>query len=465
MDYERQRQAAADRIGVRTSILDKLVAAKRPKNSDEAGESVMFPEVEPWPEPVNGARLLDDLAASARRFIVLPKHGDTALALWVLFTYLIDAVNVAPIMALASPEKRCGKTTALAWLSRLIYRVLPASNITPAALFRAVEAWKPTLLIDEADSFLRENEELRGVLNSGHTRATAYVIRTVGEDFEPRRFSTWGAKAVALIGHLPDTLHDRSIVLDMRRKLPGERVEKLRYANDAEFEELAGKCIRFAKDCAERVGAVRITLPDGLNDRAADNWEPLFAIAEAAGGDWPERARAAALVLSGAEQEAPSLNVELLADIRKAFEIEGTDRLSGAELVKILCADAERPWATFARGKELTQAKLARRLRGFGVLSKSIRLPDGDRLKGYERDQFTEAFERYVCAQPADTSFQSVTAGQPNNDAGFSDFPKRDSYDVSRIENTPKAAPVLDCPAVTLSNGVNGQNDEEGIEI
>jgi putative DNA primase/helicase len=450
---------------VRTSILDKLVAAKRPKNGDEAGESVMFQEVEPWPEPVNGARLLDDLAASARRFIVLPKHGDTALALWVLFTYLIDAVNVAPIMALASPEKRCGKTTALAWLSRLIYRVLPASNITPAALFRAVEAWKPTLLIDEADSFLRENEELRGVLNSGHTRATAYVIRTVGEDFEPRRFSTWGAKAVALIGHLPDTLHDRSIVLDMRRKLPGERVEKLRYASDAEFEELAGKCIRFAKDCAERVGAVRITLPDGLNDRAADNWEPLFAIAEAAGGDWPERARAAALVLSGAEQEAPSLNVELLADIRKAFETEGIDRIPGAELIKILCADPERPWATFARGKEMTQAKLARRLSGFGIISKPIRMPDGRAPRGYLIGQFEEAFERYLPHFSALPPLQSATALQANNGAGFSDFQKRNSDDVLHFEKAPKPNGGAGCSGVALSNGVNGQNDEEGIEI
>jgi putative DNA primase/helicase len=79
-----------------------------------------------------------------------------------------------------------------------------------------------SLLVDEADSFLGEKEELRGILNSGHTRDAAYVVRTVGDEHEPRRFSTWAAKAVAMIGHLPDTLADRSIIIPMRRRAPGE---------------------------------------------------------------------------------------------------------------------------------------------------------------------------------------------------------------------------------------------------
>jgi putative DNA primase/helicase len=189
---------------------------------------VAFPEREPWPEPVVGDELLNELVRTFQRFIVLPEHADTALALWVLFTYLADVVDVAPILAATSPEKRCGKTTLLALLNRLVHHPLSASNISAASLFRTVEKWSPALLIDEADSFLRDNGELRGVLNSGHTRDTAFVIRTVGDEHEPRRFSTWGPKAIAIIGSLPDTLADRSIVVELQRKSASERVEKLR---------------------------------------------------------------------------------------------------------------------------------------------------------------------------------------------------------------------------------------------
>lgn len=161
---------------------------------------MVFPETEPWPEAVDGGELLAKLAATCRRYIVLPEHADVALALWIVFTHCVDAVSVAPILALTSPEKRCGKSTVLALLRRLVQRAMAAANISAAALFRAVEAWAPTLLIDEADTFMGATEELRGILNSGHTRDSAFVIRTVGDDHEPRRFSTWGAKAIALIG-------------------------------------------------------------------------------------------------------------------------------------------------------------------------------------------------------------------------------------------------------------------------
>jgi putative DNA primase/helicase len=202
----------------------------------------------------------------------------------VTFTYLIDCCGVSPILALTSPEKRCGKTTALDLLSKLSHKAMPASNISPAAVFRSIDAWSPCLLIDEADTFLSENEELRGVLNSGHTRATAFVVRNVGDDHQPRQFSTWGAKAIAKIGTLPDTLADRSIVVELRRRLPSERVQKLRHVEAGLFDELRRKLVRFAGDNAETLRNARPTIPEALNDRAGDSWEPLLAIAEIAGG-------------------------------------------------------------------------------------------------------------------------------------------------------------------------------------
>src|SRR5215470_9380330 len=222
LEYDRVRKAEAEKLGVRVDTLDSEVRKARGDSAVESGAgcAVMFPELEPWPEAVNGAALLDDLTATFKRFVILPEHADIALALWVLHTYTIEAASASPILASVSPEKRCGKSTLLDLLGRLVSRPLPTSNILPAALFRSVEKWHPTLLIDEADTFLKDNDELRGVLNSGHTRGSAFVIRTVGDDHEPRRFSTWGPKAIAMIGALPDTLADRSITIPMRRKLP-----------------------------------------------------------------------------------------------------------------------------------------------------------------------------------------------------------------------------------------------------
>ena len=194
--------------GASVAELDRLVCV--PGGKGDAQGAVLFPDIEPWAEPVDGGALLTDLVGTVKCYVIVPEHGARAIALWVVFTHCIDAVGIAPILAITSPEKRCGKSTVLALLKSLVLRRLPCSNISGSSLFRAVDAWAPTLLIDEADTFLRDNEELRGILNSGHTRELAFVIRTVGDDHEPRKFSTWGAKAIALIGGLKDTLADRS---------------------------------------------------------------------------------------------------------------------------------------------------------------------------------------------------------------------------------------------------------------
>jgi putative DNA primase/helicase len=327
MDYALARTKKAAELGINVSGLDKAVKEVQQEERALSKISGMFPVIEPWSEPVNAADLLTELCSVCRRFSVIPEHGDTLLALWIMFTYCIEHVGVAPILAIASPEKRCGKTTVLGLLTRLVDRPMPAANISPAAVFRAIEEWAPALLIDEADTFLSDNEELRGVLNSGHTRDTAYVIRTVGDDHTPAQFSTWGAKAIALIGELQDTLRDRSVVLELRRRLPHEHVEKLRHADQAEFATLRSKLKRLAIDSENSIGACRPRIPESLNDRAADNWEPLLAIAEVAGGEWPERAQEAAKALSGGAEEALSARVELLIAMRKIFQKTGQDRI------------------------------------------------------------------------------------------------------------------------------------------
>ncbi len=350
LEYDRQRKPEAEKLGVRPTTLDKQIAAAR-KGNDNAGMEI--DSIEPWEEAVDPAQLLTEIAACIRRFIVCEPETATAAALWAAMSHFIDVVQVAPLAVITAPEKRCGKSQLLFLLGRLVNRPLTASNISPAALFRAIDAWQPTLLVDEADAFMKENEELRGLINCGHTRDSAYIVRVVGENFTPTKFNVWGAKAISGIGHLADTLMDRAVILELRRKLPHESVDRLRYAEPELFNTLAAKLARFAVDYRYQVRAARPHLPEQLNDRAQDNWEPLLAIADVAGGNWPQLARASALKLSGAESDTLSVGVELLTDIQEIFDTKKIERIFSADLIAALCEDDEKPWATYNRGKAI----------------------------------------------------------------------------------------------------------------
>jgi putative DNA primase/helicase len=219
LEYDQLRKTEAERLGVRIGTLDEEVEKARGQAGAEVSDAADFLiDPEPWPDPVNAARLLDNIADVARAYLVLPNGAAELLALWVLHAHAHDCFDISPVLAITSPTPECGKTTCLTLLGALVPRPCPASNITSAALFRAVEKWHPTLLIDEADTFLKSSDELRGILNSGHQRSSAYVIRTVGDDHEPRQFRTWAPKAVALIGKLPPTLASRAIHIELRRK-------------------------------------------------------------------------------------------------------------------------------------------------------------------------------------------------------------------------------------------------------
>ena len=234
-----------------------------------------------------------------RSHLILPPGAAETIALWIIFTHCFDAFEIAPVLSLTSPTPECDKTTALALLSAIVPRPLQSSNVTAAVVFRAVEKWRPTLLIDEADTFLHDSDELRGVLNSGHNRRSAIIIRTVGDDHEPKQFSTWCPKAIAKIGKLPPTLTSRSIHIQLQRKTPAEVVEPLREDRISHLEPLARKAARWAADNFAVLKASDPELPATLHSRIADNWRPLIAIADQFGGEWPERARRIAQNLRG----------------------------------------------------------------------------------------------------------------------------------------------------------------------
>jgi putative DNA primase/helicase len=397
IEYDRQRERAAKRLGVRVGTIDKMVRKKQALAEDEAA-SLPHWKVEPSPEPVDGATLLDSLREVFRRYIVLPKGGDIALPLWVLHAWTMDAGEISPFMVLVSPTKRCGKTSVLILLYYLTPRSELASNITAAALFRYVEEVRPTLLVDEADSFVKNNEELRGILNSGHTRAAANVIRTVEVNgiHTPRRFSTWAPKAIATIRALADTLEDRAIVLQLQRKPPSTTIARLRRRDSEEFAAMRAQAARWTIDNFDKLTDPEPPVPGALNDRAADNWRPLLAIADIAGGTWPQEARQAACLLSG-EQQDRAIGVELLKDIRATFGDD--DVIRSGDLIARLTADPERPWAEWKHGRPLTQKQLAGLLAPFRIISATVHPPGLPHGKGYRRADFEEPWRAYCPGQ------------------------------------------------------------------
>ena len=302
-------------------------------------------KVERWPDEVATGDLLSELRDAYASYVFLPEHGAVAMALWTLHAWAIGAADCSPFLMFSSPEMRCGKSTALTLLKWTGPRTVLASNITPAAIYRYIETERPTLLIDEAETFIADKEEVRGILNSGHTRDTAHVVRTVGDNYEPREFATWAPKALASIGKLAATLRDRAIVLPMRRKKPGEEVKRPRDRDDGAFRALREKAKRWAEGNVETLKAMRPSIPDELNDRAADNWHPLLAIADLAGGEWPDLARGAALALSSdADATDGTIGVQLLAAIRDIFQQRKVDSLASAVLVNDLTQDPAGLW-------------------------------------------------------------------------------------------------------------------------
>ena len=395
----------------------KAALAEVASANDEGEESptgVLLADAEPCHEEVDGAVLLDDIAGTFSRFVALPEAAAETLALYCLLTFVCDAFFVLPILAVTSAVKRSGKTITLSVLLKIASRALPTSNITASAIFRVVDKYHPTLVIDEVDSFLAGNEEMRGILNAGHTRPTAFVIRNVavGDGFEPTQFSVWCPKVVAGIGKLPGTLEDRSIVVSARRRTRGERVERLRQDRLDELEPLPRRCRRWADDNVAALGTADPSVPDLSSDRAADNWRPLLAIADAAGGEWPERARRAAVILSGDADESDGASVLLLEDMRDLFAMRGIDRLKSAEVARALEVMEERPWPEWQHGRPISARQVAALLGDFAIKPKAMKFPDGVAHRGYRLSDFEDAFERYTDPSPPAASVTSVTSLQ-----------------------------------------------------
>lgn len=337
--------------------------------------------------------------------------------------------DTSPIAIINAPERACAKTLFQTVLASMSFRPLSASNATASALFRSVELWMPAIFFDEADTFFKESQDMIGMVNAGY-KAGGFVLRSesVNDTFEPRKFSVYSAKSIAGIAlekHLPDSTMSRGIVFNMRRKLPDESVERLRYAEAGLFEGIASRLERFSLDYAEQVRQARPVLPDQLSDRGQDNWEPLLAIALCAGEDWFARATAAAIKLSRASNESVSTGNELLADIQQIFEQRDSsdayaDKISTNDLIEALKAIDDSPWATYNHGHPISPRQLAKQLSYYSIKSKTVRIGKYDTPKGFELSQFIDAFARYLASPEPDDEAPVNSQETPDKEANSS---------------------------------------------
>jgi putative DNA primase/helicase len=470
-EYDKVRGEVAETLGIRVSTLDDKVAARRdPMDAAEQTEPTHW-SVVPADEPVDGAALLDDLRKTFRKYIVLPPSADVAIPLWVLHAWTYDSCEISPILTLTSPTKRCGKTSAMILLLFLTPRSELAANVSTASIFRYIEAEHPTFLIDEGDSFLSANDEMRGILNSGHTKAGATVIRVQEKDGElvTKRFSTWAPKAIALIKALPETLADRSVILRLMRKPKSAQVERLRKRDSDEFKRLRSRAARWAADHGLKLIDADPPVPATLHDRACDNWRPLLAVADLAGGDWPALARKAACDLTGVEEDG-SLGVMLLVDVREAF---GTDKvMRSSDLIAMLTADPEKPWAEYDRGKPLTQRQLAKMLGEFGIISNTVRRPKLPLGKGYKRVDLEPQWEAYCPPESGQDGLSehsgAFQAEQRNNADGtgttrdFSSVTEPPCYGSKKADLSYSHA---DCYAVTDKTALEADESQAAADL
>ena len=384
--------------------------------------------------------LLDAVHKFVGRFVAYPSSAaHDAHVLWIAHTHLMDAWESTPRLAFLSPEPASGKTRALEVTELLVPNAVEAINVTPAYLFRKVgdDEAKPTILYDEIDTVFgpkaKENEEIRGLLNAGHRRgAVAGRCVARGNNITTEEISAYCAVALAGLGWLPDTILTRAVIIRMRRRAPNEKVTAFRRRVHApNGHALRSRLVAWAAKVVDPLAAARPEMPPGIEDRNADVWEPLLAIADAIGGDWPERARVAAVALLGAAREAePSLGIRLLIDMKTIFDQKSADALPTTVILKTLVDLPESPWGDL-KGKAITDRSLARRLNPYGIKSKVVRV--GDAMpRGYHRADFHDVWLRYCLPRDAGEVQQAQQAQQAAKNCHFSEENVADAEDGKR---------------------------------
>jgi len=364
--------------------------------------------------PTAGATVLDEVRAQLERFVAFPSDEAAVTAtLWAAHTHLINRFDSSPRLAVLSPEPGSGKTRALEVLGRLVANPIETVNVSAAYLARRTADGDVTIFYDEVDALFGTRardaaaEELRGILNSGHRRGAMYSRASVrGKEVVLEEFPTFAPVAMAGLGELPDTIMTRSTVIKMRRRSPSEKVEPYRErVNGAELEHTRDRLAAWSRTARKRIGDPWPTMPDGIADRDADVWEPLLAVASAAGGHWPETAQAAAVAMVTDARDRPAtLGVRLLADTRRI--IDGRKRIGKDELLHKLIALDDAPWGDLGGRGPIDGRYLTKMFGPYNIpLAHTIRFDPsaGGTARGWDARDFADAWSRYLPESPRST--------------------------------------------------------------
>jgi putative DNA primase/helicase len=468
-DYDREREGAAEKLGIRVTTLDREVARRKPKKESDnlQGQSIAIIEREPWPEKVDGATLLDEIVATIKRYIILKNSDAVIIALWLVASYAFMEFFIFPRLRIKSPVPGCGKSTLLDILECLVNRPHKVDNATVATLSRVIEQYRPTQLLDETDAWLKDDKdnEKRGIINAGHKKNGA-VERCVGDNQEVRWFFVYCPMILAGIGKLAGTIEDRSVSILLQKKKSTDKVARFRADRPGvAIANLARKICRFAEDHATEIGEADPDIPESIFNRAADNFRPLLAVADAAGGKWPKEARE---VMASAAKASDSTETEarlsVLADIKGIFEDTAAPKVrersekSGAPikcihsqvLVDALIAIEGGRWAEYNRGKALTQTGLAHLLSDYLIKPYQMRIGTENK-KGYDVAVFDDAFASYLAQDAAQPSTPPVQTETSKHCYGDSD-------------NLQKQTETSDFD-VSVQNGENANDDNDVSDV
>lgn len=439
-----ERQKWQDYFGINKQELTQAIR-RHERDEDVDGEE----KLKPWPEPISTATLLDELAGQFSRFLILPEHGACLLALWTVHAYCYNQFPYTPILNVYSPTKQCAKSRVLEVLSMLTLNPKLTSNMTGAAMFRTIDSRPPTLLMDEMDRCSKEKREMVTVVLNAGFHKDGKVDRCDGDDNQVREFAVFCPKALAGIGEFAtDTVRDRSIRICMQKKLKTETVEKFRRYDPI---DLRRKCLRWSSDHQTTLADARPKMPDTLSDRQEDIWEPLFAIAGVAGSEWTDNCWRAASAQADATTPDVTDDLTLLAAVRNFFENTSVSKASSAVLCDWLNEQDDLPYKDFRHSKGIDARRLSRSLKPFQISPRSVNLGGPERPKGYHREVFDKAFNRYL--PPLETASQPLPATSPNIVSS--------SGDAEPLPETlPETLPLLNVAdkGATVSNENNGSS-------
>jgi putative DNA primase/helicase len=370
--------------------------------------------IKPWPDPVDGAELLQQIFGIFERFIFVPDRGFITVTIWTLLPYVYEEFHKLPVLRIKSPQKRCGKSTLLDVLELLTIRPLLTVSITPPTLYRLIERFHPTVLVDEAEKFGKEDDELRCIVNGGYERNRP-AWRTNKETMEPESFSTFGCKVLASIRSLDETIEDRSVFVDMARKPRGLELEELCDADPEVFAVLRRKIQRWSDDNRASLRALRLQRPKSLVDRSWNKWRSLLSIAHVAGGQWYQMALKTASDMTAEHDSELNTGAEVLSHIRAFFRKGGgvIDESKGAfgpsvDILQYLNSDVEASWADWKHVDENGNTKKGMTAKQLGQILKPFKIKSDRptiaraRYHGYWLKDFEEAFDSYLDPEQPD---------------------------------------------------------------